>query len=519
VTRLRYHPRAHALDRPSAPAVILGQSGAVISYGELEHRSNQLAQLFRARSLEPGDHIAIVMENHPRFFEIVWAAQRCGLYYTAINWHLRAEEVEYVIRDAGARALITSSLCAPAIQSIDIGDLELRLIVDGSAEGFEPYDAAVAGCPVTAVPDECEGSEMLYSSGTTGLPKGIRKPLPGCATGDPASWHVQTAMALHATYGFGPQTTYLSPAPLYHAAPLVWCMGMHRIGAAVVVMERFDATDCLALIERYGVTVAQFVPTMFIRLLKLPDEVRARYETSSLELVLHAAAPCPVEVKRRMLEWWGPIIHEYYSGTENVGSSGISPEEWLAHPGSVGRPASPVHIVSEDGEELPVGSVGTIYFEGGDVFEYHNDPAKTASIVNERGWRTLGDVGYLDDDGYLYLTDRQINMIVSGGVNIYPQEAENALSLHPSVSDVAVIGVPDEELGEQVKAIVVPAGPAPDPALLEEELLTFCRASLSAFKCPRSVDFVEEVPRDENGKLYKRWLRERYWQGHETGII
>jgi fatty-acyl-CoA synthase len=296
-------------------------------------------------------------------------------------------------------------------------------------------------------------------------------------------------------------------------------MAIHRLGGTVVVMERFDPSQCLQLIERHGVTQGQFVPTMFVRMLRLPQEERERYDLSSLRYVVHAAAPCPVEVKRQMIDWWGPIIHEYYSGTEDIGNTYISPEEWLAHPGSVGRPTSECHIVGDSGEELPPGQAGLVYFAGGRPFEYHNDPEKTASVTNERGWRTLGDVGYLDADGYLYLTDRQAHMIISGGVNIYPQEAENLLAGHPAVADVAVIGVPDPEMGEAVRAVVTLTDPDAAGPELAAELLAFCRSELATYKCPRTVDFVDELPRDDSGKLYKRLLRERYWDGHDSRVI
>jgi fatty-acyl-CoA synthase len=335
---------------------------------------------------------------------------------------------------------------------------------------------------------------------------------------DPTAAPVQIAQGLQAL-GAGPGATYLSPAPLYHAAPLVYAMSMHRVGATVVVMERFDAARCLELIERHRVTHAQFVPTMFVRMLRLPEEERRRWDVSSLSYVVHAAAPCPIPVKRQMLDWWGPIISEYYAGTEDIGGTFISAEEWLAHPGSVGRPTAEAHIVGEDGEELPPGRSGVIWFDGGRPFEYHNDPDKTASITHAKGWRTLGDIGYLDDDGYLYLTDRQAHMIISGGVNIYPQEAENVLASHPSVTDVAVIGVPDPEMGEAVKAVVQATDPAAAGDDLAAALLAHCRVELATYKCPRSIDFVDELPRDPNGKLYKRLLRERYWAGHENLVI
>jgi fatty-acyl-CoA synthase len=508
----------HARRRPDAPAIVMGESGEVVTYRELDERSARFARALRRRGLGVGDHVAICMENNRPYLEVAWAAQRAGLYFTAINRHLRPGEVQYILDDCGATALVTSAAMAPVIAGLDLARVPTRVCADGELPGFEPY-AAVCDAEAPLPPDdECEGREMLYSSGTTGRPKGVRKQLPATPMGDPSAAPVQIAQGI-AAFGAGPGSVYLSPAPLYHSAPLVYCMSMHRLGATVVVMEHFDARRCLELIERYRVTHAQFVPTMFIRMLRLPEEERRRYDTSSLQFVVHAAAPCPVAVKRQMIDWWGPIIHEYYAGTEDIGSTFITAEEWLAHPGSVGKPMQECHIVGEDGRELPPGQPGLVYFAGGRPFEYHNDPDKTRSITNERGWRTLGDIGYLDEDGYLYLTDRQAHMIISGGVNIYPQEAENVLAGHPAVADVAVIGVPDEEMGEAVKAVVQPVDPAAAGPELEAELLAFCRQHLATYKCPRSVDFVTELPRDENGKLYKRLLRERYWAGHDTLVI
>jgi acyl-CoA synthetase (AMP-forming)/AMP-acid ligase II len=322
-------------------------------------------------------------------------------------------------------------------------------------------------------------------------------------------------------YGITAGNVYLVPAPLYHAAPLAAAMSSHRNGVTAVVMERFDPELCLSLIERYHVTHAQFVPTMFVRMLALPAAQRERHDLSSLKIAIHAAAPCPIEVKERLIDWWGPIVYEYYAGTEDIGGTALTSEEWLAHKGSVGKPnpAITVHILGPDGEELSAGVPGPIYFDGGRSFEYHNDPAKTASIVGPHGWRTLGDIGYLDGDGYLYLTDRQSHMIVSGGVNIYPQEAENALVTHPAVEDVAVIGVPNAEYGEEVKAVVQLRDQREAGAAMASQLIEYCRARLARYKCPRSVDFVEEMPRDPNGKLYKRRLREKYWADHATSIV
>ena len=507
-----------ARQQPLAAAVIMSASGLTATYQEVDDRSKQCAQMFRHSGLAIGDHVAILMENNPAYLEVAWAAQRSGLYYTAINSHLRTSEIQYILDDCGARALVTTPAMADAVGSLDLSAVPARFAVGGPLDECADYDASVAEFPAESLADECEGREMLYSSGTTGKPKGVRKQLPCTPMGDPASAPVEIAKGI-ARAGVGAGAVYLSPGPLYHSAPLVYSMSMLRLGATVVVMEHFDARKCLALIERYGVTHAQFVPTMFVRMLDLPETERGRWNLSSLRYVVHAAAPCPVTVKRRMLEWWGPVIYEYYAGTEDIGSTWITPQEWLSHPGSVGRPLTPVHIVGSDGEELGPGREGIVYFEGGRAFEYYNDPAKTAEVTNHCGWRTLGDVGVVDEDGYLYLTDRHAHMIISGGVNIYPQETEDMLITHPRVADAAVIGVPDPEMGEAVKAVVVLAPPAEAGPDVEAEIIAFCRRQLATYKCPRSVDFVAQLPRDPNGKLYKRLLKEQYWAGHRTRII
>jgi long-chain acyl-CoA synthetase len=511
-------PTWHAERTPDAPAIVMGSTGDTTTYAELEDRSTRLARALRARGIAAGDHVAILMENNRPFLEVAWAAQRSGLHYTTINSHLRPAEVQYVLDDCGAGAVVSSGAMAGVVAGLDLSRVSVRIAAAGTLPGFEPYEDVLDGEEPGPLADEREGREMLYSSGTTGRPKGVRKPLPGTRFGDPSAAPVQIAQVM-AAIGGGASSVFLSPAPLYHAAPLVYTMSMQRLGATVVVMERFDPGQCLGLIERHRVTHAQFVPTMFVRMLRLPREERERHDVSSLEFVVHGAAPCAVAVKRQMMDWWGPIIHEYYSGTEDLGSTYITPAEWLAHPGSVGRPMQECHIVGDDGEELPPGQAGVVYFAGGNPFEYHNDPGKTASITDERGRRTLGDIGYLDEDGYLYLTDRQAHMIISGGVNIYPQEAENVLVGHPAVADVAVIGVPDDEMGEAVTAVVQPTDPGAAGPGLESELLAWCRAELATYKCPRTVDFVDELPRDPSGKLYKRLLRERYWEGHDSLVL
>jgi fatty-acyl-CoA synthase len=516
------HPRAHALATPDRPAIIMGESGTVTTFGQLERRANQAAQLLHRVGLRPGDAVAILMQNHPRFLEITWGAQRSGLRYTAINSHLTPAEVQYILDDCGARAIITSAGVVDAVARLDLSKVPARFMVDGAVAGFESYEDHVEKGPDTPLEVELEGTEMLYSSGTTGRPKGIRKPLPAVPLGDPAARQVQIAQGWTDRYRMEPGNVYLSPAPLYHAAPLVSSMTSHRVGSAVVVMERFDPELCLQLIERHRITHAQFVPTMFVRMLRLPEEVRAGYDVSSLRMVLHAAAPCPVGVKEEMLKWWGPIISEYYAGTEDIGGTTIDAEEWLKHKGSVGRArdGAVIHIIDPEGQECPTATPGTVYFSGHiATFEYHNDPEKTKQVFNDKGWRTLGDIGYVDDEGYLYLTDRKAYMIVSGGVNIYPQEAENTLAVHPAVIDVAVIGIPNDEYGEEVKAVVMPRDPSTAGPDLEADLIAYCKEHLASYKCPRSIDFVDELPRDPNGKLYKRLLRDRYWAGHGSRII
>lgn len=511
-------PTWHAAATPGRPAIVMGSSGITVTYGELEERSRRLAGVLRSRGLGVGDHLAILMGNSHTFLEVAWAAQRSGLYYTPINNHLRPGEVQYVLDDCGASALVSSRALADVVATLDTSRVSVRISADGGLTGFECYDDVVTAQAPGPVDDECEGREMLYSSGTTGRPKGVRKTLPGTVFGDPLSVPAQIAAGL--TGGTpGEDAVYLCPAPLYHSAPLVGSMSWHRVGGTVVLMEKFDARECLELIERYRVTDAQFVPTMFVRMLRLPRAERKSYDLSSLRTVFHTAAPCPVAVKQQMMQWWGPIIHEYYSGTEDLGATSISAQEWLAHPGSVGRPLDECHIVGPDGTELSAGQVGVVYFAGGRPFEYHGDPEKTTSVTNDKGWRTLGDMGYLDADGYLYLTDRVSHMIVSGGVNIYPQEIENVLIAHPMVADVAVIGVPDEDMGEAVKAVVQLADRVDFAEDLAADLIGYCRSELAGYKCPRTVDFVDELPRDPNGKLYKRLMREQYWAGHQSRVI
>lgn len=515
-TELSY-PGIHALLQPDKPAAIDGSTGESLTYLELDQRSNQLAHLLRQAGLGRGDHVAVFLENRLAYFEVVWACFRSGLYLTPINYHLPAGEAAYIVGDCDATALIAS---ADLEQTVELGRLSplcgLRLSVGGAVEGFVDYEQAIAGQPDTKLADESTGAMMLYSSGTTGRPKGIKRPLPD----QPAERGSPNTGGMARMFGFDADTVYLSPAPLYHAAPLGFSSGAIMAGGTVVFMERFEPEETLALIERYHVTHGQFVPTMFIRMLKLDPEARARYDLSRLQLAIHAAAPCPIEVKRQMIAWWGPVLEEYYSSTEGAGMARIGSAEWLEHPGSVGRSVgAPFHICDEDGREMPPGEPGLIYGEAaGSGFVYHKDEDKTLSAAHPDNpdWRTVGDVGYLDADGYLFLTDRKAFMIISGGMNIYPQQIEDALALHPRIADVAVIGVPNEDLGEEVKAVVQPAPGVTPSAELAEEIRTFVQERLGKQLTPRTVDFVAELPRLATGKLAKKDLRARYSAAAET---
>ncbi len=513
------HPGVHAEKNPGKLAYVMARSGEQVTYKELDDRSNQLAQLLYDRGLRPGDAVAICMENNARYLEACWAAQRSGLYYTCVSSRLTTEEAEYIVNDCGAKVYITSNekrdLGASLLDKMP--NVHTRLMCYGAIEGYEAYEEVVDAYPAKPLDEQVEGADMLYSSGTTGRPKGVRTPLPLAPLGTPSG----VSLLGSTLYGFTEDSIYLSPAPQYHAAPLRFTMAMQRIGGTSVIMEHFDPEEFLALIEQWKVSHTQVVPTMFVRMLKLPEEVRARYDVSSLQCCIHAAAPCPIPVKEQMIEWWGPVIYEYYAGTEGNGFVQCNSEEWMAHKGTVGKPLlGTVHICDDEGKELPHYESGTIYFEGGGTFEYHNDPEKTRNSRHPEhpDWSTLGDIGYLDDDGYLYLTDRKANMIISGGVNIYPQEAENLLVTHPKVLDVAVFGVPNDDFGEEVKAVVQPANWDDAGPELERELIAFCKEHLASFKCPRSIDFERELPRHPTGKLYKRLLKDRYWEGRDTRI-
>ena len=501
--------RDTATASPDKPAVIIHPSGTVVTFGEMEARANQLAHYFRKHGLVEGDAVAILIENNEHMHVVMWAARRSGLYYVPINTHLTAAEAAYIVDNSAAKAIVGSAALTPILDELAEhlpGGLPPVLLTTGELQGWAKYPEAVADLPTTPIADEWDGDLLQYSSGTTGRPKGIKRALPHLPPSETPGM-----MAALVSFWMNPDAVYLSPAPLYHTAPSVWSMQALAGGITTVVLEKFDAEGALAAIEKYGVTHGQFVPVMFTRFLKLPEQVRNSYDVSSLQRVMHAAAPCPVEIKKQMIDWWGPIVDEYYASSEAIGATLISAEEWLAHPGSVGKAMTGiVHILDENGNELPPGEPGEIFFEGGQDFEYLNDAEKTASSRDSHGWKTVGDIGYLDEDGYLYLTDRRHHMIISGGVNIYPQEAENMLVTHPKVMDAAVFGIPDDEMGQSVKGVVQTVDPADATPEFADELLAWLRDQLSHYKCPRSIAFEEQLPRTDTGKLYKQELIKKY---------
>jgi long-chain acyl-CoA synthetase len=499
------YPGTYAAQAPDRIAAIMAGTGQTVTYGELERRSAQLAHVLHDAGLRPGDVVALLTENNLRAFEVYWAAMRSGLFITAVNNRLKPDEAAYIVSDSGATALIVSAELAATAEAIaaQTTGVKLRLAYGGPVKGHDRYEETIAAASDVPFPDQPQGATMLYSSGTTGRPKGVRPTLPERQVSEPG----ETLAALaELFFGVTQDSVYLSPGPIYHAAPLRWCGAIQALGGTVVMMKRFDAEQALAAIADRHVTHAQFVPTMFVRMLQLPPETRDRYDISSLRVAIHAAAPCPVEVKQKMIDWWGPVLVEYYAGTEGNGMTAVDSRTWLTKPGTV-------RICSDDGTELPAGQTGTVYFENEAIpFAYHNDPGKTRAAQHPAHptWTTLGDVGYLDDDGFLFLTDRKAFMIISGGVNIYPQETENVLALHPAVYDVAVIGIPDPEMGESVAAFVQPApGAVPGPEL-EQEIITFVKSKIASYKAPRTVRFVDDLPRSEAGKLMKSELKARY---------
>jgi fatty-acyl-CoA synthase len=498
-------PTSHAWQRPHHPAVIDARTGAMLDYRQLEDRSRAIAHALWQWGMRPGDHLAFAVSNRVEFFEISWAAHRIGLYYTAVNTHLTAAEARGIVEDCEARVLLIDDHLPELADALSAGlpRVTHRIVLGAARPGDVPYEA-IASEQTGPLPQEREGEKMLYTSGTTGAPKGVARPLTG---GPPGS--VFLIRPLLAGMGFDENTVLINPAPLYHSAPLGYGMGVHRLGGTVVISGRFDAARCLSAMQRFRATHGLFVPTMFARMLRVPD--RSTYDLSSLVAAVHGAAPCPPAVKRAMIDWWGPVLYEYYAGTEGAGMTLIDSAEWLAHPGSVGRPVGvQVHIVDDSGAELPAESTGNVYFSGGAQFRYHGDEAKTASAYDPHGWNTLSDIGHLDRDGYLYLTDRKSFTVISGGVNIYPQEAENALADHPLVAEVAAFGVPHPDLGEQLIAVVEPIDPTTASAATAQVLLDWCAQGLARQKCPRRIEFRDGLPRTDDGKLRKRALRQEY---------
>ena len=520
------YPGKYVELNPDRPAFIMASTGESVSYREYEDRTNQLAHLLRAQGLKRLDHYSIFMENNNRYLECCGAGERSGLYYTCINHYLKSDELAYILTNSESQVLIVSrDKLAVAQEAIaESPAISLCLVVGGgtlpeSAEGrceYRDFEAAVADYPTAPIDDEALGTSMLYSSGTTGRPKGILRPLPEQA----ASENLPMFGFLSQLWLYREDMVYLSPAPLYHSAPQAATGLTIRIGGTVVIMERFDPEDYLTYVSQYQVSHSQLVPTMFNRMLKLPEEVRAAADLSSLEVAIHAAAPCPAKIKEQMIDWWGPIIHEYYGATEGLGFSALNSEEWLANKGSVGKIIlGELHVLDEDGKPCPEGEPGELWFKTATEFSYFNNTEKTREAMSEDGtMSTVGDVGYLKN-GYLYLTDRSTFMIISGGVNIYPQETEDLLITHPKVADAAVFGVPNEDLGEEVKAVVqLIEGVAPSTETADE-LMAFCIEHLSRQKSPRSVDFEAELPRLPTGKLYKRVLKDKYWADHASGIV
>lgn len=500
------HPITHAATRPDHPAIVMAGSGETVTYGAMDRTANRFAHLLRAHGLNSDDAFAVLMENNALYLQLLWGSQRAGTMLVPISTRLTAPEVSYILNDSGAKLLIASPAYSDVVDRLGEYGPTLPTLMAGTGELAD----ALAAQPDTPIADQAPGTVMLYSSGTTGRPKGIRPPPPI----DPDVQAVVPLVML-ATMGAGMPSdgsmVYLSPAPLYHAAPLGWCSTVHRLGGTVVIMEKFEPSAALAAIERFRVTDSQWVPTHFVRMLKLDEAERNRYDLSSHARALHAAAPCPVPVKQAMIDWWGPIVNEYYAGSESIGMTMVRAPDWLTHPGTVGRAIhGKVHICGPDGEELPPGEDGLVYFENDVLPSYHNDPAKTAEAMHPRGWMTLGDIGHLDSDGFLYLTDRISHMIISGGVNIYPQEIENLLVTHDKVMDAAVIGAPDADLGEKVVAVVQPVDMADAGEALEQELRDFLAPQLARNKMPRLFDFRPALPREANGKLYKRELREEF---------
>ncbi len=487
------------------------------TYEDLNADINRLSRALRARGLQPGDSIALMCTNRPEFLEVLYAAQRIGLRLTPVNRHLTGDEAAYIVENCEAKAFVCSAELGEkvTVAAAAGGPGLVKINTGGYVPGFEMYNTVVAAEDGSDIDDPVLGTQMLYTSGTTGRPKGVHRaptaPTSALAAVNFCGYDEDWATSIDA---------HLLSGPLYHAAPLAFSVAVPFLyGVPIVVMDHWDPVEALRLVERHGITHTHMVPTMFHQLLALPAATRARYDTSSLRFVIHGAAPCPVPIKRRLIEWLGPVVVEYYAATEGLGTL-VDSATWLEHPGTVGRPMVPglVKVADETGAELPSGEIGLVFLQAPPAtrFDYYGDAEKTAEAFRS-DYFTLGDMGYMDEQGYLYLTDRTANLIISGGVNIYPAEVDAVLLEHPAVGDVATIGVPDEEWGEEVKAVVQPAEGTVGSDELAAELMAFCRDRLAHFKCPRSVDFVAELPREDTGKIFKRKLREQYRRAAEDG--
>jgi long-chain acyl-CoA synthetase len=508
VTTVQLDSIAHrARQTPAKAAIIMGGTGEVLTYGELDARANQGARLLHGLGATKGDALGLCIDNSPAFFQVACAAQRAGLTLIPVSTKLTAREIAHIVADSGAKVLVMGASVGHAVAQLLPMNGVLLFATGAVPSGFRSWDAEAGTLSTAEVEEAGTNGEMLYSSGTTGRPKGIRY----VGLPDTPGGLVTSVLATLRRLGLNTESVYLCPAPLYHAAPFSWSIGTLRLGGTVVVMEVFDPEQALALIERYRVDISQWVPTHFVRMLKLPEGQRLKYDISSLRLAIHAAAPCPVPVKREMITWWGPILLEYFGCSEQSLLTIITSEEWLSHPGSVGRCVfGELHICDDQGEPVPPKTIGQVHSQDGMNFIYHNDPEKTKQSRNRLGWTTVGDMGFLDEDGYLFLTDRKNFMIISGGVNVYPQEVENLLVTHPRVADAAVFGVPDHDLGEKVVALVQPLDMEDATPAFADELKNWMRESLSGVKVPKLVVFRDQLPRLPTGKMAKHLLREEF---------
>ena len=476
------------------------------TFGEINANANRIVRLLRAHGIKAGDAVALLCSNRSEFVEVLSASLRGGYRITPVNWHLNTDEVEYIINDCDAKALIAETRYPSALEA-KTPNVALKVSLGADAEGFLPYAKALEGLDPSDIDDPTLGSQMLYTSGTTGRPKGVYR---------------KASAALLIPGPGAPDDVQLCAGPAYHAAPLAFDVRSAMAqGNPLVFLDRWDSEGVLKVVEKHRVTRAHLVPIMFQRLLALPDEVKARYDISSLNYIVHGAAPCPPEVKKAMIDWVGPILNEYYAGSEGGAGFIVSSQEWLDKPGTVGRLPAPdaLKILDDEGNEVPKGQPGTLYFKVSPIapFEYYKDPAKTAA-AHKDGYFTLGDVGYLDADDYLFLTGRTAECIISGGVNIYPQEIDNEVIKHEAVEDSCCIGVPNEEWGEEVKAVITLNPGFSASADLARDILTFARGHLAGYKVPRSIDFVDELPRSPAGKIQRGKVRKPYWAGRAREI-